>query len=142
MWCSYKSMRCIRKGSLPLQDADKAVNGQPACVQRLPLASMRQNSLQLTDWTKGLTMPGKKRGLERQRLQEKLVSVATVPAGLPAGGALPWDSLVPEPCAIHAVASSPRRPSPRRKPYIKGNARLLVHRCGCLMTRVNSEDST
>ena len=31
-------------------------------MQRLPLASMRQNSLQLTDWTKGLTMPGKKRG--------------------------------------------------------------------------------
>jgi hypothetical protein len=86
---------------LRLQDADKADGCQPASVQRLPLASMQQNSLQLTDWTKGLTMPGKKRAVERQKLQERLVSVAVVPAGLPAGGALPWVSLLSMPALRH-----------------------------------------
>lgn len=53
-------------------------------MPRLPLGVMRQNGLHLSDWTAGLTLPGKKKAPERQKLQQKL-GTAAVPAEHPAG---------------------------------------------------------
>lgn len=70
---------------MDLQDAGTEGSSELAFVPRQPLAGMRQNSLQLTDWTKGLTMPGRKRAAQKQQLQQKLVDVIVARAELPAG---------------------------------------------------------
>jgi hypothetical protein len=68
-----------------MQESSRDGSDELAPVVRPPLAGMRQNSLRLTDWTKGLTMPDKKRAAENKKLQQKLVDVVA-PAEPPAGG--------------------------------------------------------
>lgn len=101
-----------------VQNLDIPSSSAASPVPRLPLSAMRDSSLQLPNWTAGMTLPGRKRAPVRQKPQQKTDQKGH--AGDQPGMCARFPALHPDRCTVllFVPCKQARAPHTHKRPHL------------------------